>query len=247
MILEIARVTARQLLGRRRTVLLALLATVPVLVAGLVRAGGGAGGARVDSELVSSLIVGLVVTFLLPLVALLFSTAAFGAEIEDGTVVYLLAKPVPRPTIVIAKLVVASLATVALVGSATLLTGVVALAGSGEAAELTVGYTAGVSAGAVTYTAVFVALSLVTSRALVVGLLYSLVWEGALASFFSGIRFLSVRQYTLGIADAAGVGGRITADTLEATPAILLAVVVVLAAFLVAIRRLRSFEIPQAD
>ena len=247
MILEIARVTARQLLGRRRTVLLALLSAVPVLVAALVRAGGGAGGPRVDADLVASLFVALIVTLLLPLVALLFSSAAFGAEIEDGTVVYLLAKPVPRSAIVGAKLAVASLATIALAGGATLLAGVVALAGADGAAGLIVGYTVGVSAGGVAYCAVFVALSLVTSRALVFGLLYSLVWEGALAAFFGGIRFLSIRQYALGIADAAGVGGRITADTLDAVPAIALALLALLAAVLVAIRRLRSFEIPQAD
>ena len=39
MILEIARVTARQLLGRRRTVLLALLAAIPILLVAVFRAG----------------------------------------------------------------------------------------------------------------------------------------------------------------------------------------------------------------
>ncbi len=94
--------------------------------------------------------------------------------------------------------------------------------------EISVGYTVAVAAGSVIYVAAFVALSLVTSRALVAGLLYILVWEGALASSFPGIRFLSIRQYALAIADAAGVGGRITGDTLEPATAVLLSAIVVL-------------------
>ena len=76
--------------------------------------------------------------------------------------------------------------------------------------------------------------------------MYVLVWEGALASSFPGIRFLSIRQYTLGIADAAGVGGRITSDTLApATRCSWRSWVVV--ALVIAVRRLSVFEIPQAD
>ncbi len=246
MIVEIARITVRQLLGRRRTILLALLAAIPILLAALYRLASPESPQALEG-FTESVFVALIVTLLLPLIALLFGTAAFGAEIEDGTVVYLLAKPVPRWAVVLAKWVVAAAAAVALSAAATLLTGVLSLAGKPAGLEIAIGYTAGVAAGATVYAAVFVALSLVTGRALIAGLVYVLVWEGALASFFSGIRFLSIRQYALGIADAAGVGGRITSDTLEPATAVLLAVVVTVVALVVAIRRLRSFEIPQAD
>ena len=36
----------------------------------------------------------------MPLVALIFGTAAIGSEIEDGTAVYLIVKPIPRWRIV---------------------------------------------------------------------------------------------------------------------------------------------------
>ena len=55
----------------------------------------------------NTLLDGLVVTTLLPLTALVFGTAALGAEIEDGTAVYLLAKPVPRSRIILGKLLAA--------------------------------------------------------------------------------------------------------------------------------------------
>jgi ABC-2 type transport system permease protein len=246
MIVEIARVTARQLLGRRRTILLALLAAIPVLLALLFRVAGPTSPRALDA-FTESVFVAMIVTLLLPLVALVFGTAAFGTEIEDGTVVYLLSKPVRRRTVVLAKWMVAGAASLVLTAGATLLTGLIALAGTPNGVENTVGFTVGVAAGAVIYAVVFVALSLVTGRALIAGLLYVLVWEGALADFFSGIRFLSIRQYILGIADAAGVGGRVTSDNLELGTAVVLALVVVFGALVIAVRRLGSFEIPQAD
>ena len=45
--------------------------------------------------------------------------------------------------------------------------------------------------GALEYSAVFVALSLVTSRALVFGLAYVLIWEGVVAGLFAGTRTFS--------------------------------------------------------
>lgn len=246
MLVEIARVTARQILGRRRTILLALLAAIPVLLALLFRLAGPTSPRAIEA-FTQSVFVAMIVTLLLPLVALVFGTAAFGTEIEDGTVVYLLAKPVRRRTVVLAKWLVAAVASLGLTVAATLLAGLIGLAGTPDGLETTIGYAVAVAAGAVIYAAVFVALSLVTGRALIAGLLYVLVWEGALADLFSGIRFLSIRQYILGIADAAGVGGRITSDTLELGTAVILATIVVAGAFVVAVRRLSAFEIPQAD
>ncbi|MCU0483660.1 MAG: ABC transporter permease [Chloroflexi bacterium] len=244
--MEIARVTARQILGRRRTLLLALLAAIPVLLALVFRLAGPTSPRALDG-FAQSVFVAMIVTLLLPLVALVFGTAAFGTDIEDGTVVYLLAKPVPRRRIVLAKWLVAGAASLVLVTGATLAAGLLGLAGTPDGVETTVGFAVGVAVGAVVYAGVFIALSLVTGRALIGGLLYVLVWEGALADLFSGIRFLSIRQYVLGIADAAGAGGRVGGDTLELATAVVLATVVVIGAFVIAVRRLSAFEIPQAD
>ena len=50
---------------------------------------------------------GLLVSSVLPLVALVFGTAALGSELDDGTAVHILTKPIPRWTIILPKLVVA--------------------------------------------------------------------------------------------------------------------------------------------
>ena len=87
-----------------------------------------------------------------------------------------------------------------------------------------------------------------TSRALVAGLLYVLVWEGRPRRARSRASGSSASASTRwAIADAAGVGGRITSDTLEPATAVLLAAVVVVVALVIAVRRLSAFEIPQAD
>lgn len=245
MIGAIARVTARQLLGRRRTALLVLAAAIPVVLAVVFQLAGGS-DAEVRATFVDGVLVGLVVTLLMPLTALILGTTAFGAEIDDGTIVYLLAKPIRRRTVVLVKWVVTAAVAAALSAVATFLAGVIGLAGAADALEVAAAYAVAVAVGSVVYVAAFVALGLVTSRALIVGLLYVLVWEGALAGSFPGIRFLSVRQYTLGIADALAGGGT-TADALDPAVAVLLSVVVVLVALGVAVRRLETFQIPQSD
>ena len=85
----IAELTLRAVAGRRRTLLIALLAWLPVLLGILVRVGGG----RPDAP---PILDALVIRTVLPLVALVVGTGAIGSEIEDGTLVFQLVKPVPR-------------------------------------------------------------------------------------------------------------------------------------------------------
>ena len=86
-VVPLVDVTLRGMLGRRRTVLLVLLAGLPVLIALLIRVSGG----RPDADRVLDT---LVVRFVMPLVALIVGTAVIGSEIEDGTAVYLMVKPI---------------------------------------------------------------------------------------------------------------------------------------------------------
>ncbi|HTI29648.1 MAG TPA: ABC transporter permease [Methylomirabilota bacterium] len=235
----IARITLRQLLSRRRTLLLLLLGGVLVLAAGIFRlAGEEARAIRFTSGLLANLGIGT----LMPLVALIFGTGAIGAEIEDGTAIFLLAKPISRTTVVLTKLAVAALCSAALTCGPMLLAGVLASGGLGDG--LVIGMVAGAAIGSLLYCAVFVAVSLVTGRALVFGLAYVLIWEGLLAGLFAGTRTFSVRQLTLAFADA--IGG-IPAEVLDApvtlTAALIVGAALLAVATVIAIRRLRAFEI----
>src|SRR4029453_7097746 len=87
--MPITGVTLRGLLGRRRTLLMLLLVGLPVLVAVLLRIGG-------NTIAPDEILDPMVIRTILPLVALVFGTAALGSELEDGTAVYLIVKPIPR-------------------------------------------------------------------------------------------------------------------------------------------------------
>lgn len=238
------RLTARQLLGQKRTVLLLLFALVPVLIAVLYRVAGNDEPQRwAASALNARLIIG---TFL-PLAALVFGTAALGSEFEDGTAVYILSKPIPRQVIVLSKLLVSWLATAGVVLAATVIATVIALWGEPQDGIL-VGFALAVVAGALVYCALFMWLSVLTSRALIVGLLYVFIWEGVITRLFAGVRFLSVRQYTLGIADTVvDVPARVFNPRLGEMEAVVLAAVATVVTLYLAVRRLRRWEIGEAS
>jgi ABC-2 type transport system permease protein len=240
---EITYVTLRQLLGRRRAILLLLLSGVPVLLAILFRLAG-------STDLVAftgGILHAVSLTMLLPLVAILFGTAAFGSEIEDGTVVYLLAKPVGRWAIVLAKLLATVGVTMGLTVGSVLIASLIALPSFGESgAEAARAFVAAMVVGSFCYVSLFLALTLFTRRALVVGIGYWLIWEGLLSTLMTGIANLSVRQYSLGVASAFyefrdGIVRVAPSTALE------LATILVVVATGVAVWKLMRFELPGGD
>jgi ABC-2 type transport system permease protein len=194
----IGTVTARGLMGRRRTLLMLLLAGAPVLLGVFIRLGNG--GPR-PNRLEPSL-EGLLVTSVMPLVALVFGTAALGAELDDGTAIHILTKPIPRWAIIIPKLLVAGTLTAAILFASTIMSG--ALIGGLGANEMavTTAFAIGVIVGSFVYASIFIALSAATSRGLIIGLAYVLLWEGLLAGALPGTQLLSVREYVRGIVSA---------------------------------------------
>jgi ABC-2 type transport system permease protein len=197
----IARVTARALLGRRRTILMALLAGAPVVLGVLIRLGSGTRPSALGGAL-----DGLLVSSVLPLVALVFGSAALGSELDDGTGVHLLTKPVPRWAIVVPKIVVAGGLTALLVVPSTFVAGVLIGGTGGDQLSVTVAFAGAVLVGAFVYASIFVALGAVTSRGLVIGLAYSLLWEGLLSAALQGTQLFSVREYIRGIASVLSNG-----------------------------------------
>ena len=232
----LVQITLRGLLNRRRTLLLVLLGLLVVLVAGLYRLAdqSESEAAAFTGQLLGNFGLGVLV----PLVAVIVGTAALGSELEEGTIVYLLARPVPRWRIVLVKLVVAWLVTCVLVAPAMVVAGVI---GHGDT-QLALGYAVASIVGALEYTAIFVALSLVTSRALIVGLAYVVVWEGVVAGIFSGTRAVSVRQHVLAVAEAAGGAGAGGAE-LALGFAVAASAVVTAGAIALAVRRLETVEL----
>ena len=175
----------------------------------------------------------------LPLTALIVGTSVLGAEIDDGSIVHLLATPVRRSSVIITKFAVAVAITVIFVAVPELLAGLIA---TGGVTRLAIGVFAGALAGSVIYNAFFVTVSVLTTRAIAVGLLYLLVWEGLLGNLVSGVGVLSIGQYSLGVADSIARDPALNSHLGLAT-VVVMGAIVTAAALALAIRRLGSFSL----
>ena len=237
--MPVVAITLRSLVDRRRFWLMVLLAAVPVLITLL---GTTLGDAQFSEQVFDRLIVQTV----LPLIALVFGTGALGTEFEDGTIVYLLTKPTRRFRIVFSKAAVAAGLTAALVVPATLLTGLIAATEDSAIVEATVAYAVAVAVGGTAYALAFLALSSFTSRALAIGLGYVLIWEGILAGLLPGTQTFSIRQATLGLADALQDGGRGSTTIDPSTSAVVLGIVIV-GSLVLASWRLSRYQLRGSD
>lgn len=238
----VMHLTVRGLLGRRRAVLFVLLPLLLLMMAGLVRWASG-GDPQSTVKLTNEFAVGT----LLPLMCLLIGTGVIGTEIDDGSIVYLLAKPVPRRTILWSKLIVAWGAT--LVFAVLPIIAAVEIAGD-EGTRLGWAYGATASLAALAYTAVFVALSVATRNVVIIGLLYALLWETVLGGYVPGVRNVSIRQWALAAAESI-LGDRapawgVTSDV-SLTAALVLLAATTIGAIVLAVRRLQTLPLTTRD
>jgi len=237
---DIVWLTVRQLLTRGRVLVLVALAALPPLLALLYTFSDS----RIDPQtfLVREY-VNFVFTVVAPVTALVFAAAALGSELEDGTIVYLLLKPVARWRIVVSKLLPA-IGVIAVFDAVCIyLTALVLDRGVGEA-QVAFAFALGAILGGAAYAAIFCFLGLITSRALIGGLFYVFIWEGLITRLFEGTRNYSVREYMRGIADAFST---LPADVFEAqltgTRSLVSALVVVVLFGALAVWRLRTVNL----
>lgn len=231
--LTIFRITTRGLFGRKRFL---LLLPLPALLVGLAFLADGL-GARPE-EWSEPVLVGLGFAVVLPVMALIIGTGVLGSEIDDGTLVHILAKPLPRREIILAKLAVAVMVTAATVGIPMFVAGLVA-----GSTRFALALVVGSVLGAFAYTALFLALSLLTRRPVLVGLLYVLIWEGILGRLLTGTRVLSIEQYVIAVADRVAGNTNLLEGELSLGVSVVMAVLFTVAGTVLAIDRLRSFSV----
>ncbi|MFD5630635.1 MULTISPECIES: ABC transporter permease [unclassified Streptomyces] len=217
----VARLTYRALLGRRRALILAALPVLLIVISVAVRGFTGA-----DDQVASDVLGGFALATMVPIIGVIAGTGAIGPEIDDGSVVYLLAKPLKRPTIIFTKLIVAIAVTMAFSAVPTFVAGMI-LNGNGQ--QIAVAYTVAALVASIAYAALFLLLGTITRHAVVFGLVYALVWEALFGTLVSGARTLSVQQWALAVAHKVTDGDLVTSDVSLPTATVLLVVVTVAA------------------
>jgi len=252
----VAWITLRATLSRKRALLFAIPAVILILFTVALRA------SRAPMRPWPSHVLGTFgFSVLIPLTALIIGTSVLGAEIDDGSIVHLLATPVRRSSVVMTKFVIATGLTMIFAAIPELIAALIAgggvapaPAGTGPAGpgfaglvsissgKLALGLFVGALACSVIYNAVFVMVSVATTRAIAVGLLYVLVWETLLSNFVSGVKLLSVSHYGLGIANGFANDSALQAGLTVAT-SVIMGVIVTGVALAVAVNLLSSFTL----
>lgn len=188
--------TLRQHLHGKRWMAAALLFVLPVGLATLIRL---TRSGVPDLMLEFVLLWILVPQALLPLVALLYSSGIVQDEQEEQTITYLLIRPISKSVLYGIKMAATWTTTVLLTIVLTVMTYAAIYAGSET--DLNVWLlrcmkaAAILSLAAIAYCSIFGAISLLTRRVLIVGILYTAIVEGLLASFPLSLRWGTVIYY----------------------------------------------------
>jgi ABC-2 type transport system permease protein len=174
---------------------------------------------------------------LVPIVALVFASAALGDLREDGTLVYLWLRPMDRWPVVAgawsaAITVSLPLTTAPLVVSALLV-------GDGDLVAATVLATV---VGVVAYSALFLLAGLLVKNSIVWGLAYILIWEGFIAAFGTFAARLAIRGYTRSIITSMTEVDLELGD-LPLAAGVLVPVIAAVVLLVLASIRLRSMEV----
>ncbi|WP_084961815.1 ABC transporter permease subunit [Thermoactinospora rubra] len=234
----VAGITYRAVLGRRRILLLVLLPLALLGLALLLRLVGSA-----DERTAVLLMQKFVIGTMLPLLGLIAGTGVIAPEIDDGTVIHLLSKPISRPVIAVTKFAVAASLLVLFAAVPTYLAAWILIRTESGVAP---GFALGALVAGIAYSAVFLFLGVVTKHAVAIGVVYALVWEGLVGSLVPGARKFSIQQWAQTIADQLATSPFVETDvTLGfAVPAL---VIVTVGAVLLTGRRLRAFSLTGED
>jgi ABC-2 type transport system permease protein len=252
----VAWITLRATLSRKRALLFAIPAAILILFTLALKA------SHPPQRPWPSHVLGTFgFSVLIPLTALVIGTSVLGAEVDDGSVIHLLATPVRRSSVVLTKFVVAAGLTMVFAALPELIAALIAGGGTvpGQVAagpggvqiiapvtvstgKFALGLFVGALACSVIYNAVFVLVSAATTRAIAVGLLYVLIWEILMSDFVSGVRLLSVSHYGLGIANAF-VNDSLLQAGLSLLTSVIMGAIVTVGALILAVILLSRFTL----
>jgi len=229
----VAWISFRALFGRKRALLFVLPAIVLVVITLTLK---GSHGTVSDWP---ALVLGRVgVGAVVPLTALLVGTSVLGSEIDDNSVLHLLATPVPRRDVIVSKIAVSSLTTMLFAAGPVLIAGIIAQG----AHKLAIGCFLGAIVGSIVYSCLFVLISAALRHPVIYALAYVAIWEQLIATLVGGAKYLSIEQWSLGIAHSVSNNSNLDSH-LTFTPSIVLSVIAVALTTWYASERLSAFTV----
>lgn len=189
--------TLRQFMSGKAVRVVALFSLIPSVFAAIYALESG-GITRL--QFMDGLFQGLIAPTLLPIATLIVATNALGNEIEDRTMVYLVLKPVARLRIILEKFAAVIITATILLWEGLLVAFLLVMRGDApDYVHQLVAMAVATLFGVIGYGALFLAVSLIVPRALLAGIMYSLLWESLFGRFIPGIRLISVRHYVQSI------------------------------------------------
>jgi ABC-2 type transport system permease protein len=198
-----------EMLWSRRTVFMALVVGVPVLIAMAVRAFHELGGSQlsvnntaVSGPVIFGLITWVFVRLSVPVLGVFYGTSLIADEVEEKTITYLFSRPIPRGTVLVGKYLAYLVCTVFVVLPAVVLVWllVIPMGGGLGAAFPDLLKDLGVLAlGLAVYGALFAWAGAAMKRPLLVGLVFVLGWEPVALTLPGYLRRLSVAYYLQGL------------------------------------------------
>lgn len=196
--MTITNLTIRQFLKSRSLAVIAVICLIPLAIAIIPHLLPEPESLRSLRGLMSNTIfLTMYVTLLMPISVLVLASAAFGDEIDDKTLYILALKPISRFRIMFEKLLAVILVAIPVVwGSIAIVWAVLSWGNLDAMKDLVWPMLAGSAVGIFGFGSIFLALSLVIRRTLLVGMFYVTIWEGALSGFLPGIRSFSISHYS---------------------------------------------------
>ncbi len=215
--LRVFDLSLSEMLWSRRTVFMALVVGLPVVIALVVRllVEVGAPLPRVDRmEVTGPMIFGLMiwaffVRFSVPVLAVFYGTSLIADEVEDRTITYLFTRPIPREAVLIGKYLAYLVCTTFVVLPAVVLVWLLIVPIGGQLADSFVDLMKDLALlviGLAVYGAVFALVGARFKRPLLAGLLFIFGWEVLVMALPGSFRLFTVAHYLHGLVPHAMPG-----------------------------------------
>jgi ABC-2 type transport system permease protein len=160
---------------------------------------------------------------LLPLGIRVLATTALGDKVEDRTLQYLALKPVSRFAIVLQKFIAIVTVCVPVVfAGVAIMWGVLSFGEVDGMRDLLWPALAASLVSIMGFGALFLLVSLVIQRVLILGVVYVFVWETALSRYLPGINAISIRHFSQSLFVRLVEDRRITLDNASAQSTVLI-------------------------